>query len=43
VERDQDAKRMQKALLRWGDPELAKWYRAAMERLGRTKPERKKR
>ena len=35
VDRDLDAKRMQKALIRWADPELAPWYRRAMEALGR--------
>jgi uncharacterized radical SAM protein YgiQ len=35
VDRDVDAKRMQKALMRWADPELAPWYDRAMQRLGR--------
>ncbi|MGI5861899.1 MAG: YgiQ family radical SAM protein, partial [Myxococcales bacterium] len=35
VDRDLDAKRMQKALMRWADPDLAPWYRRAMQALGR--------
>ena len=35
VSRDQDEKKMQKALMRWADPELAPWYDKAMEELGR--------
>jgi radical SAM superfamily enzyme YgiQ (UPF0313 family) len=38
VTRDVDAKRMQKALMRWADPELAPFYDRAMQQLGR--PER---
>lgn len=38
ITRDVDAKRMQKALMRWADPELAPWYDQAMQKLGR--PER---
>ncbi len=38
VSRDVDEKRMQKALMRWADPELAPWYDQAMQALGR--PER---
>lgn len=35
VSRDQDEKKMQKALMRWADPALAPWYDKAMEQLGR--------
>ncbi len=35
VARDLDEKRMQKALVRWADPELRPWYERAMRRLGR--------
>lgn len=35
VARTIDEKRMQKALMRWADPELAPWYDRAMEALGR--------
>lgn len=35
VSRDQDEKKMQKALMRWADPALAPWYDKAMEELGR--------
>jgi radical SAM superfamily enzyme YgiQ (UPF0313 family) len=38
VSREVDEKRMQKALMRWADPELAPWYDQAMAKLGR--PER---
>jgi len=35
VERDQDARRMQKALMRWADPTLRRFYERAMRLLGR--------
>ncbi len=35
VDRDVKAKRLQKALMRWADPELARDYDEAMQRLGR--------
>ena len=38
VDREVDEKKMQKALMRWADPELAPFYDKAMEKLGR--PER---
>jgi uncharacterized radical SAM protein YgiQ len=38
VDRDIEGKRMQKALIRWADPELAPWYERAMRALGRQPP-----
>jgi uncharacterized radical SAM protein YgiQ len=48
VERDLDRKRMQKALMRWADPELRAFYQRALRALGRgasasTRPARRRR
>ncbi len=43
VDRDVKAKRLQKALMRWADPELARDYDEAMQKLGRSRSGRPQR
>ncbi|MBI5542680.1 MAG: YgiQ family radical SAM protein [Deltaproteobacteria bacterium] len=38
VEKSLEGRKMQKALMRWGDPELRPWYERAMKTLGRRGP-----